>query len=486
MRGARGARDDALLVSLGDGGLLYRHSEVFRTLLIVADLCLVTAAWLASYWLRFHTGLPAPKGIPALGPYVEALVVILPFWLYLFRSRGLYEPRRSTAILSEVGDLLRATGVGVIGLVAFSFFTRSYYYSRGVVLIFTVLSPLMILGLRTSLRLGLRSLRRRGYNLRYVLVVGAGPLAAEAIERIHAHPEAGLRVLGVLASATHGAPRRVAGVEVVGSYADLKHQLGKSRVDQVMIAIPREDSGALEKVLADLDDEVASVKLVPDLLDVLSLRSSVEDLDGLPVINLRETPLVGWSAVQKRVVDVTVGGLALLVALPFMALIASAIALTSGFPILYRQERMGLDGHLFSMLKFRTMAPDAEEDSGPVWTQPDDPRRTRLGAWLRRFSADELPQLWNVLVGDMSLVGPRPERPVFIEEFRREIPGYMLRHKVRSGLTGWAQIHGWRGDTDLHQRVEHDIYYIQNWSLGLDLRILLSTLWRGVSNRNAY
>jgi Undecaprenyl-phosphate glucose phosphotransferase len=257
-------------------------------------------------------------------------------------------------------------------------------------------------------------------------------------------------------------------------------------VDEVVIALPREDFPQLEKLLADLDDEMVTVRLIPDLLHVMTLRSSVEELDGLPLINLRESPMVGWAAVQKRAFDVVVASLLLVLLAPLLALAGLAVWLGSGRPIFFRQERMGLDGRVFQMVKFRTMRPDAESETGPVWTAPEDPRRTRLGSLLRRTSIDELPQLWNVLRGDMSLVGPRPERPVFIERFRREIPGYMLRHKVRSGLTGWAQVHGWRGDTSLHERVEHDIFYIQNWSLALDVRILLMTLWRGWFDRNAY
>jgi exopolysaccharide biosynthesis polyprenyl glycosylphosphotransferase len=196
------------------------------------------------------------------------------------------------------------------------------------------------------------------------------------------------------------------------------------------------------------------------------------------VINLRESPLVGWAAIQKRAFDVVVSSLALVLAAPLLAAIALAIRLGSGSPVLYAQERMGLDGRVFRMLKFRTMVPDAEAETGPVWARVGDPRQTRIGNFLRGTSLDELPQLWNVLRGDMSLVGPRPERPVFIEQFRREVPGYMLRHTVKAGLTGWAQVHRWRGDTSLHERIEHDLYYIRNWSLGLDVRILLMTLWR--------
>ncbi len=452
--------------------------------MMAADLVLITVAWLGAYWLRFHFGIPAPLGVPDVGSYALALVVILPLWWVLLRRHGLYEPRRLGTLVREGIDVLRATATGVLLLLAISFFVRSQSYSRGVVLVFSLASPALIIGLRVVLRTGLRRLRRRGYNLRYVLVVGAGRLAEEIIHRIHDHPQAGMRVEGVLADGAPG--RRVAGVSVTGGYGDLKHALQRTRIDQVIIALPREEWQRLDKILSDLDDEVASVKLAPDLLHILTLRSSVENLDGLPIISLRESPLVGWASVQKRMFDLLGSSLLLLLMAPVLLLIVSAILVSSGRPVIYSQRRMGLDGRVFRMFKFRSMACGAEDEEGAIWARPNDPRRTRLGAWLRRFSLDELPQLWNVVTGDMSLVGPRPERPVFIEEFRREIPGYMLRHKVKAGLTGWAQVHGWRGNTSLHERIEHDIYYIQNWSLGLDAQILVMTLWSGLLARNAY
>ncbi len=463
--------------------MLRRYSEVFRTGLGVGDMLLVAGSWVLAYWIRFEAGLPAPRGIPPFSQYAVLLALIVPVWLALFRSRGLYDPQRTGSPLGEAAAVLGATAVGVVVLVAASFFARGYFYSRAVIGIFSILSFVSVVSFRAGIRGVLRRLRRRGFNLRYVLVAGAGELAEEVIDRIHGHPEAGLRVVGVL-SREPAAAGHVAGVPVLGDYGLVKSILSQRRVDQVIAALPREDGHHLDKLLADLEDEMVSVRLVPDLLHFMTLRSSVEDLEGLPMINLRDTPLVGWAAVTKRVFDVAASSLALLLAAPLLALIALLVRATTGSPVLYAQERMGLDGHVFRMLKFRTMRPDAEEKTGAVWTNENDPRRTRIGRLLRRTNLDELPQLWNVLRGDMSLVGPRPERPTFIERFRREIPGYMLRHKVKSGLTGWAQIHGWRGNTSLHERIEHDIYYIQNWSLGLDVRILLWTLWRGF--RNAY
>jgi exopolysaccharide biosynthesis polyprenyl glycosylphosphotransferase len=461
--------------------MLHRHSEIFRGLLMVADLALIAAAWLVAYYVRFHV-YPAES---VVGPrdYLVALGGILVVAGSAFRARGLYEPQRTGSLLREVAAVVAALGVTLVVILAADAALRSNL-SRAVLGGFFATSIVSVLAFRIAGRTVLRHLRRRGYNLRYLLVIGAGELARETVESIHGHPEAGLRVIGLLSNDPALQGRTIHGVRVLGEYAAVKSALGRRQVDQVVIALPREDAEHLEKILADLDDEFVTVRLIPDLLHVMTLRSSVEDLDGLPVINLRESPLVGWAALQKRAFDLLVTSVLLALLSPMIGLTALLVWATGGRPIFYRQERMGLDGRVFEMIKFRTMRTDAEGESGPVWAAPGDPRRTGFGAFLRKSGLDELPQLWNVLRGDMSLVGPRPERPVFIERFRREIPGYMLRHKVKAGLTGWAQIHGWRGNTSLHERVEHDIYYIQNWTLGLDLRILLMTLWRG--HRNAY
>lgn len=465
--------------------MLHRYSEVFRGILMLTDLLLVAGAWATAYFLRFYVFWTPEPGIERAGPedFVWVGAALLPFVHWLFRSRGLYRPQRTGSLLREIGVILGGITMCVIGVLAVDAAFR-ILLSRFAIGAFWGVGAAYLISSRLLGRGVLRQMRRRGYNLRYVLVVGAGELAAEVIESIHAHPEAGLRILGAVSDDPSRQGRTIEGVRVLGPYAAVKGILAERTVDEVVLALPREDANQLEKILADLDDELVTVRLIPDLLHVMTLRSSVEELEGLPLINLREGPMVGWAAVQKRAFDVSVTAGILLVLSPILLLAAAAVRLTTGSPIFYRQERMGLDGSVFSMVKFRTMRPDAEAASGPVWTEEDDPRRTRVGRFLRRTNIDELPQLWNVLRGDMSLVGPRPERPVFIEQFRREIPGYMLRHKVKSGLTGWAQVHGWRGNTSLHERVEHDIYYIQNWSLALDVRILLMTVWR--SYQNAY
>jgi exopolysaccharide biosynthesis polyprenyl glycosylphosphotransferase len=461
--------------------LLYRHGEIFRSLLTLGDLALVALLWLGAYGLRFGVGFEAPRGMPPLSEYALALGAILPVYAYMLQGQGVYEPKRLGSFWNEAAQIGWATSAALVVLLAISFFLRSYSFSRAVVGIFALSVPLTLITERVVVRSILRLARRKGYNRRFALVVGSGRLSGEIIDRIRVHPDAGMHVIGLLREGSADGTR--GSVPVLGSYADLKHVLSERRVDHVIIALDVEESARLEKVLADLDDEVASVILAPDLLRVATLRSSVENFDGIPIIHLRESPLVGWASVQKRAFDIVGSALGLLVFAPVLSILAAGIVLSSGLPVFYRQRRMGLDGRIFAMQKLRTMKRDAEK-TGPSWSQANDPRRTRFGAWLRRFSLDELPQLWNVLKGEMSLVGPRPEQAELIQAFRREIPSYMLRHKVKSGMTGWAQVHGLRGDTSLHARIEHDIYYIQNWSMVLDLRILAMTVWSVLRDRN--
>ena len=453
--------------------MLQRRSQIFRTALVAGDVAIAVGAWLVAYAIAERAGSPT---LTPFAVHATAALGVVPLWIGLLRRHGLYTPRRIDSPFRDLVSVVQAGTLVALVLIAFGFLARAEVVTRPVMVPFWMLAVAGSAFLHVGSRKLVRVIHRRGHYMHRVLVAGSGRLAEEVIQRIQDHPEAGLRVAGVIADDPE--IKRIGGVPVVGSSDRIKPVLQLSAATEVILALDHAESELAPDLLSALEDELVDVRLVPDLFQILTLRSSVEDLDGLPVIGLRQSPLIGWAAFQKRAFDIAVALAVLLVAAPAMALIALAIALRSGRPVLYRQRRVGLDGREFEMLKFRTMVRDAERETGPVWATQGDLRQTGVGRFLRKTSLDELPQLWNVLRGDMSLVGPRPERPHFIERFRREVPGYILRHKVKAGMTGWAQVHRWRGDTSLHERIEHDLYYIQNWSLALDIRIMLMTLWR--------
>ena len=464
--------------------MLKANSRALEQLMLVGDLLLVAACWLAAYGIRFFVaGPPSRHGTPPIEPYLLMLLPILIVWGISFRAFDLYRPRRIGSRLSEVTDIAKASTMGALVLVsAMTFFFREYDYSRVVIVYFWVLSIASVSFARYVFREVLRFARRHGYNQRYALVVGGGELAAGVIRRLHGRPDIGVRLLGLVGDTKESD----GGIPSLGGYADLRAVLDARQVDHVILALSHEDYGRLGGLLEAIGDEPVTIHVVPDLGRFTSLRGGVEEFEGLPFVYLRESPLHGWNQVAKRVFDVAFSVTVLAALAPFILALAAAVKATSRGPILFGQERMGLDGQRFRMLKFRTMRLDAEAETGPVWAPPDDPRRTPIGAFLRRFSLDEMPQFINVMRGEMSVVGPRPERPVFVERFRQTVPGYMLRHKVKSGVTGWAQVHGLRGNTSLEKRIEYDLEYIERWSLWLDLKIIVLTVVRVLFDRNAY
>ena len=462
--------------------MLKAHSRLLEHLALAGDLCLIAVCWVSAYAIRFH--LLRVTDVPPFRDYALQLLPILVVWGFAFHAFDLYRPSRLGSHLSEWFRVAIASTLGVLVLVAIMTFAfRGYEYSRLVITFFLVQSIVVVSLARAAFREVLRFARRRGYNQRYAIVVGGGEPAAEVLRVLRRRVDVGIRVLGLLSDKAEApgidAPR-------LGGLEEIRAVLDRQQVDIVFIALPHSEYPRLTAVLNEIGDDPVTIHFVPDVFGLASLRGGVEEFESIPFIHLRESPLYGWNRVAKRVLDLVVGGGALVLAAPAMLAIATALKLVSSGPVLYRQERMGLDGQRFQMLKFRTMRVDAERETGPVWARPDDSRRTRLGTFLRRWSLDELPQLWNVLRGEMSLVGPRPERPSFVEEFRRRVPGYMLRHKMKAGITGWAQINGWRGQTSIEKRIEYDLYYIERWSLGFDLKILLLTFWSGFRNRNAY
>ncbi len=460
-----------------------RFQGFYNSIKLLADLAVLQAAFWAAWWTRFQSGLPH-ESIPPMQDTLTSLLMVLVVFPIAFRQANLYTTNRARTHIGEVFEIFKATLFATLLLVALRYFT-SERYSRMTIAIFMVYAFLGVSGVRLAFRAAFNALRRRGFNLKTILVVGAGELGARVIETIDQHRELGFTVTGVLTRKPEKVGTLVKGAKVVGLISQVDEVLDAQAVDQVIIALPIDDQPLVKPLMEKLAQRTVDVKVVPDLYQYRTLRSGLEEFGGLPIISLQGAPLHGWNVVLKRTFDFGFSLFALLLTAPVMLLVALAVKLTSRGPVLFRQERMGMDGRIFQMLKFRTMRIDAEE-LGAQMASPEDPRRTPIGAFLRRFSLDELPQLFNVLLGDMSLVGPRPERPVFIEEFKKQIPRYHLRHMVKAGLTGWAQVNGLRGQTSIQKRIEYDLYYIENWSLLLDLKIVLRTAFGGFLSKNAY
>ncbi len=465
-----------------------RLQRFYNSIKVGADMAMLALAFVLAYLTRFLgplAGIGPMAGIqPPWQDTVAAFLTVLVVYPFCFHQARLYQTNRSRTHLGELFAILRATITATLIMVAITYFTRERY-SRLTFGMFVLYAFVLVSLNRLALRQLLNEVRRRGFNLKSILVVGAGELGRRVIGTIHAHRELGFQVVGVLSRHAEKVGTKVDGVPVLGRIEEVGQVLNGAEVDQVMIALPIEDQPMVKGLMEQLALRTVDVKVVPDLYQYITVCGGLEEFGGLPIISLQGAPLDGWNRVLKRSFDVTVAAMVLWVLSPLMALVAAAVKLASPGPVFYRQERMGLDGRTFRILKFRTMSQDAEP-TGATMAQKDDPRRTPLGTWLRRLSIDELPQLFNVLVGDMSLVGPRPERPIFIEEFKRHIPKYHLRHKVKSGITGWAQINGLRGQTSIEKRIEYDLYYIEHWSLLLDLKILTRTALGGFLSKNAY
>jgi Undecaprenyl-phosphate glucose phosphotransferase len=466
--------------------MIRKHRHIAAAFL-ASDLVATLAALSGAYWLRFRAEIvPVWSGIPDFALYLSLFPVMAAIWPAVYYFYGLYHVRRHRSRMEEGLAVLVATGLATLILTGIAAFYRDFTYSRLTLLMFFALDVLLVFAGRTVIRRYLEEASRHGVGVRNVLVVGAGHLGQALVDKILEHPEAGLRARALVDDDPVRSLEDYRGVPAVGTTADVARVIDKHGIDTVYLALPLEAHRTMLAVLRDVGRTVAEVRYVPDLLQHITFRAGVEDFDGLPVVHLTQVPLSGWMSLVKRVLDIAIASIALVILSPLLAVIALAIRLSDRGPIFYRQVRMGLDGRPFEILKFRTMNVDAEDETGPTWATPDDPRRTRVGAFLRRFSLDELPQLVNVVKGEMSLVGPRPERPEFVNEFKEKFPQYMLRHRVRAGLTGWAQVNGWRGQTSLTKRIEYDLYYIENWSLSLDLKILWLTLKYGLTHRNAY
>ena len=479
--------------------MLNRHNRLLVTVHVLSDSLLAVTAFLLTYYLRFHTRLiPAPKGIPPLEQYINLLPFIAVLVPVGFQLQGLYRLRRGRSRVDDffavfVGSILAVVFGIVATLYVETYFATAAARDRGAFevsqaawAIFLVLNVALTFTSREIVRESLERRWRAGIGLKRILIAGAGELGRLVADKILEHRELGYQIIGFVDDRAPGDHLGYRGLPLLGTIDDAADICQRESVDHLYVALPPEQHVRMLQLIESTSREFVDVKVVPDLLQVIALRARLEDLDGIPVININDVPLQGFNSIVKRAIDIAISFVALVVlSIPF-SVIAALVKLTSRGPVFYRQLRMGLDGSPFMIYKFRSMHDDAEAQTGPVFASDQDPRRTPVGKVLRRSNIDELPQFWNVLRGEMSIVGPRPERPNFVAEFKDKIPQYMLRHKVKAGITGWAQVNGWRGNTSIEKRIEYDLYYIENWSVRLDLKIMWLTLIRGFFHKHAY
>ncbi|OYV96560.1 MAG: undecaprenyl-phosphate glucose phosphotransferase [Planctomycetia bacterium 21-64-5] len=459
-----------------------RHGQKLGLFFLAGDLAVTAGSWLAAYYLRFALW-PSTHGVPELPLVLRSLPLLLVLAGVAYRACGLYEIHRLRELPRELGVVCQASGLLFVLAITAAFYRRDDYESRLALALFLCLNALALMLVRRLVWGILKAARQQGLNYGRAVIVGTGRTGRLVAETILHNSWTGLEAVGYVDAPPKVEPRdlpRLGSIDALGAIVD-RHD-----IDHVFIALPLARYGELPAVYRALEDLLVEVQLVPDLPNLAGMRIRTLEIDNVAFLSLRGNPHYGWRKAAKRGMDLAIAALALVALSPLLLAIAAAIKLTSRGPVLYRQPRTGLGGHSFEMLKFRSMDADAERQTGPVWAARNDCRCTPLGRVLRRWSLDELPQLFNVLAGDMSLVGPRPERGALVEKFRDQIPNYLQRHQVKAGITGWAQVNGWRGNTSLRRRLECDLYYISNWSFWLDCQILCMTVWRGLRHRNAY
>ena len=475
--------------------MLRRYNRLLIAFYICSDALLGLSAFIIAYTIRFQTGLiPITKGIPPLRQYLNLLPFIAVLVPLGFHLQNLYRLRRGRSWVDDFFAVLVGTIFTVVFGIIVTLYVQTYIApnDRGAYEVSQAVWGLF-LGFNVALTFALRQVMREvferrwrsGFGLRKVLIAGSGELGRIVADKIIEHRELGYQIVGFVDDRP-GDHLGYRGLPLLGTIDETTEIAAREQIDHLYVALSPEQHLKMIDLLDSTARECIDVKVVPDLLQVIALKARLWDLDGVPVIDVNDIPLQGLNSVVKRLLDIAISGIAVIVLAIPLAIVALLIRVTSKGPAIFRQERMGLDGRRFSIVKFRSMVNDAERDSGPVWTRENDSRVTALGRFLRKSNIDELPQLWNVLRGDMSIVGPRPERPHFVEQFKHRIPQYMLRHKVKSGMTGWAQVNGWRGNTALDKRIEYDLYYIENWSVRLDLKIIWLTILKGFFHKHAY
>lgn len=467
----------------------YRRNDVFIPfLMVIIDFIAIVAGFAVSYWLRFSDWVvvfvPVTKGYPPFKAYILGAVIIAPLWILLFNARKLYAARRQVDFPNEFFAIVRVVSFGMLIVMSATFFYREFSYSRIVFAFIWICSIVFIFAGRWVVLEYEKFLYRRGRERKSVLIIGANAIAQHLAFRIVHQPSLGYNLIGYCSDNDEliesVATRRLGEVEHIAELVN------EHRIETLLVCLAPEEQKKLKILLDELEGKNIQVLLQPEVIGVMPTRLRVQEIFGIPFLGIKDIPMTTWNRIAKRTFDIVFSCLILLISLPFGILSTIIILIESGVPIFYKQVRVGLEGQEFNLYKFRSMRADAELESGPTWTRKDDPRITRFGKILRRTSFDEIPQFINVLLGHMSVVGPRPERPEFVRHFRSYVPKYIERHRLKTGITGWAQVNGLRGEVPIVERTKYDLYYIENWSLALDIRIIFKTIRTIIFGKDAY
>ena len=451
------------------------------------DGLIIVISYAASWYLKFRTDLFSNEG-NALSrrTYFGALIIIVPLYLIIYTAFSLYTSKRTHSIRYIMNNIIKANVIGLLVYLTLLYVARQQHFSRTMMFIFFGLNIFNEMLLRILIRKGLVFIRKKGFNIKRVLLVGYSRAAEGYIDRVKSNPQWGYQIAGILDDNVEK-NTEYKGVRVLGRIDSLLSILPQNSLDEIAITLGLSEYAKFESIVNLCEKSGVHTQFIPDYNRIIPTKPYTEDLQGLPVINIRYVPLNNTiNAAIKRIVDIAGSAAGIIVLSPLMILISIAVRCSSKGPLIFKQERVGLHNKTFMMYKFRTMEVQPEESEKKEWTKRNDPRVTSIGKLLRCTSLDELPQLFNIFAGNMSLVGPRPERPFFVEKFKEEIPRYMIKHQVRPGLTGWAQINGYRGDTSINKRIEFDLYYIENWTMWLDFKIMFLTIFKGFINKNAY
>lgn len=463
------------------------NQKLLNRLHVIIDAFVIVFSYIVAWHLRFKSGIfELDTWFLSLEEYARILLIVVPGYLILYYILQLYTAKRVQGRRVEAWHVIQANVLGLMAVILVLYLTKQSDFSRTMIFLFFCVNVFSEIIVRNIIREGLMNMRKNGYNQKHVLLIGYSRAAEQYIDRVKANPEWGYEVRGILAdNVIRGTEYK--GIKVLGRTENLTIVLPENKLDEIVITLGLSEYYKLEHIVGMCEKSGVHTKFIPDYNNIIPTRPYTEDLLGLPVVNIRRVPLNNaLNAFIKRVVDVLGALFALVIFSPIMILTIIMIKITSPGPIIFKQERIGLQNKPFSMYKFRSMVVQDNEKEKKGWTTKNDPRVTSVGKFIRKTSIDELPQLINVLKGNMSLIGPRPERPQFVEKFREEIPRYMVKHQVRPGLTGWAQVNGYRGDTSIQKRIEYDLYYIENWTLGFDFKILFLTFFKGFINKNAY